>query len=150
MLVLQWSFSCKICKILQESCKIIFLQDLTKYCKKIILQFFLARKASLLVQDLQVLVQDLQDLVQELASHARKILARFGYFLQDGFYWEIILYLHVIIVNTLCGQPINILVLRHFCWSVSVSVGKKLLFWLTQQNACEYEIDLNCKSASLQ
>ena len=79
-----------LARILQEkfarsfSCKI-----LTKYCKKIILQFFLARKASLLVQDWQVLVQDLQDLVQELASHARKILARFGYFLQDGFYWEI-------------------------------------------------------------
>ena len=41
---------------------------------------YLARKASFLVQDLQ-------DLVQGLASFARKILARFGYFLQDGFYW---------------------------------------------------------------
>ena len=29
----------------------------------------------------------LQDLVQDLASLARKILARFAYFLQDGFYW---------------------------------------------------------------
>ena len=42
---------------------------------------YFARKASFLVQDLQ-------DLVQELASFARKILARFGYFLQDGFYWD--------------------------------------------------------------
>ena len=33
-------------------------------------------------------MQDLQDLVQDLASLARKILARFGYFLQDGFYWD--------------------------------------------------------------
>ena len=33
-------------------------------------------------------MQDLQDLVQDLASLARKILARFGYFLQDRFYWD--------------------------------------------------------------
>ena len=32
-------------------------------------------------------MQDLQDLVQDLASLARKILAKFGYFLQDSFYW---------------------------------------------------------------
>ena len=40
---------------------------------------YLARKSSFLVQDLQ-------DFLQDLASLARKILARFGYFLQDGFY----------------------------------------------------------------
>ena len=28
------------------------------------------------------------DLVQDLASLARKILARFAYFLQDRFYWD--------------------------------------------------------------
>ena len=39
-----------------------------------------ARKASFLVQDLQNIVQD-------LASLARKVLAIFAYFLQDGFYW---------------------------------------------------------------
>ena len=32
-------------------------------------------------------MQDLQDLGQDLASLVRKILARFGYILQDGFYW---------------------------------------------------------------
>ena len=35
------------------------------------------------------LVQDLQDLIQDLASLARKLLARFRYFLQDGFYWAV-------------------------------------------------------------
>ena len=49
----------------------LFLQDIKN----------LARKASFLVQDLQNLVQD-------LASLARKMLARFVDFLQDGFYWE--------------------------------------------------------------
>ena len=34
-------------------------------------------------------MQDLQDLVQDLASLAIKILARFGYYLQDGFYWDV-------------------------------------------------------------
>ena len=33
------------------------------------------------------LVQDLQNVMQDIASLARKILARFGYFLHDGFYW---------------------------------------------------------------
>ena len=33
----------------------------------------------------------MQDLVQDLASLARKILARFAYFLQDGFYWEVVM-----------------------------------------------------------
>ena len=32
-------------------------------------------------------MQDLQDFVQDLASLARKKLARYEYFLQDGFYW---------------------------------------------------------------
>ena len=34
-----------------------------------------------------ILIQNMQDLVQNLASLARKILARFGYFLPDGFHW---------------------------------------------------------------
>ena len=43
------------------------------------------------LQDLQDVALNLakyvQDSVQDLASLARKILARFVYFLQDGFYW---------------------------------------------------------------
>ena len=72
----------------------LFLQDikiLQESCKKIILQIFLARflqDFSYLARKASFLVQDLQDLVQDLASLARKILARFGYFLQDGFYWD--------------------------------------------------------------
>ena len=31
-------------------------------------------------------------------------------------------------VNTFCGQPISILVLRHFYWNIFIY--KKLLFWL--------------------
>ena len=31
----------------------------------------------------------MQDLVQDLASLARKIVARFAYFMQYGFYWDI-------------------------------------------------------------
>ena len=67
------------------SCKI-----LIKYCKKVILQFFLARFLqyfSYLARKASFLVQDLQNLVQNSASLARRILARFGYSLQDGFYW---------------------------------------------------------------
>ena len=55
-----------------------FLQDFS----------YLARKASLLLQDLQGFVPD-------LASFAREILARLGYFLQDGFYWVCTLTLNV-------------------------------------------------------
>ena len=75
----------------RKNCKIIFLQDLikilqeyylTNFSYKILARFlYPARKASFLVQDLQ-------DLVQNLANLARIILARFGYFLQDSFYWE--------------------------------------------------------------
>ena len=61
-----------LARILQENYLAFFLQDSS----------YLARKASFSVQDLQ-------DLVQDLASIARKILARFGYFLQDSFYWVI-------------------------------------------------------------
>ena len=32
----------------------------------------------------------MQDLLQDLESLARKILARFAYFLQDGFYWVLL------------------------------------------------------------
>ena len=35
------------------------------------------------------LARYVQNLVQDLASRARKILARFTYFLQDGFYWKL-------------------------------------------------------------
>ena len=65
-----------------------------KSCKKIILQFFLAR----FLQDFYTLQEKLhfsarlaryvQDLVQDFASLARKTLARYVYFLQGSFYWE--------------------------------------------------------------
>ena len=49
----------------------------------------------------------MQDFLQDLASLARKILARFGYFLQDGFYW---VYIYIIIVhNYYVGRD------RNFC-----------------------------------
>ena len=38
-------------------------------------------------------MQDLQDFTQDLASLARKILARYEYFLQDGFYWAIMYFI---------------------------------------------------------
>ena len=59
---------------------------------KVVLQIFLARflqDLSYLARKASFLVQDSQDLVQALANLARKILARFGYFLQDAFYWGI-------------------------------------------------------------
>ena len=68
-------FASKICKIIfarfrsnlarKLSCKIV------KTCKKSFI--FSARLARF---------------SEDLASLARKILARFGYFLQDGFHWE--------------------------------------------------------------
>ena len=64
-----------------------------KFCKKIILQFFLqvlarsVQNVSILARKASFLMQILQDLMQDLASLARKILARLAYFLQDGFYW---------------------------------------------------------------
>ena len=63
-------------QILQEIYPTFFLQDL----------LYLAIKASFLVPRLARYVQDL---VQDLASLARKILARFAYFLQDDFYWAV-------------------------------------------------------------
>ena len=54
---------------------------LTIFSGKIFARFFISCKESF------ILVQDLQDFVQDLASFARKILARFEYFLQGGFYW---------------------------------------------------------------
>ena len=68
----------------------IFLQDSSGFLQDFL---YLARKASLLVQDLQDFVQDL----------AREILARFGYFLQDGFYWVI---LHQDYINHKNSDPI--------------------------------------------
>ena len=44
--------------------------------------------------------------------------------------------------NILCGQPITVLVLRHFCWSVFVN--KKLLFWLNFKALLTYHILINC------
>ena len=69
----------------------LFLQDLIKisqenylaeFSYKILARFFISCKKSF------ILVQDLQDSVQHLASLARKILARFEYFLHDDFYWD--------------------------------------------------------------
>ena len=56
--------------ILQEKIKIVSLQD---FLSCFIFSTRLARYV--------------QDLVQHLANLARKILARFAYFLQDDFYW---------------------------------------------------------------
>ena len=69
-----------LARMLQEkNCKIIFFQDLIKILQQNYLAIFcsllIARKASFLLQDLQDLVQNL----------ARKVLVRFGYFLQDCF-----------------------------------------------------------------
>ena len=68
------------------------MQYLIKMLQEIILQILLGRflqDFSYLARKASHLVQHLQDLVQHLASLARKILARFGYFLQDGFYWDV-------------------------------------------------------------
>ena len=75
----------------QFSCKIVI-----KSCKKIILQFFLEDFcmsfyilhknfifSARLARYVQYLVQDLANLARKIL--ARKILARFAYFLQDGF-----------------------------------------------------------------
>ena len=60
----------------------LFLQDMKhlarKNCK---IRSFLAR----FLQDFLYLARKASILVRDLASLARKILARFGYFLQDGF-----------------------------------------------------------------
>ena len=80
--------SCK--NLARKNCKIVFLQDLikllqenylVKFSCKILARVFVSCKKSF------ILVQDLQDLVLDLASLTRKILVRFGYLLQDGFYW---------------------------------------------------------------
>ena len=77
----------------RKICKIIFLQDFDQILQEnyltiflgIFLQDFLAiscKKSSIFSARLARYVQDLvQDLV-------RKILSRFAYYLQDGFYWE--------------------------------------------------------------
>ena len=87
----------KSCKNLaRKICKIIFLQDfdqilqenyLTIFSCKILARFFISCKKSLIFS--ARLARYVQDLVQELASFARKIFARFAYFLQDGFYWDV-------------------------------------------------------------
>ena len=73
-----------------------FLQDfdqilqenyLTIFSCKILARFFVSCKKSFIFS--ARLARYLQDLVQDLASLARIILARFAYFLQDGFYWDI-------------------------------------------------------------
>ena len=54
--------------------------------------------------------------------------------------WWLIKWLHVgntNYVNTLCGQPISIFVLRHFYWSAFVN--KKLVFWLKFKALLTYQ-----------
>ena len=70
-----------------------FLQDLIKVLQENYLKIFLARFLQdplYLARKATFLVQDLQDLMKDFASLARKLLARLEYFLQDGFYWEIL------------------------------------------------------------
>ena len=88
-----------LARILQENfarkfCKIIFLQGfdhilqenyLTIFSCKFLSGFFVSCKKSFIFS--ARLARYVQDLVQDLASLARKILARFAYFLQDHFYW---------------------------------------------------------------
>ena len=79
----------KSCKNLaRKFCKIIFLQDFdhilqqnyfTIFSCKILARFFISCKKSFIFS------ARLADFVQDLASLARKILARFAYFLQDRF-----------------------------------------------------------------
>ena len=71
----------------RKNCKIIFLKDMIKILQENYLANFSCKIFYILARKTSFLVQDLQDLVQNIASLARKILARFGYFLQDGFYW---------------------------------------------------------------
>ena len=65
-----------LARILQE-------KYLTIVSCKILARFFLSYIFS------ARLARYVQDLVQNLASLARKILSRFAYFLQDGFYWAL-------------------------------------------------------------
>ena len=47
-------------------------------------------------------------------------------------FWWLIKWLHIgstNYVNTLCGQPISLLVLRYFYWRIFIN--KKLVFWLS-------------------
>ena len=70
-----------------------FLQDLIKVLQENYLKIFLARFLQdplYLARKATFLVQDLQDLMKDFASLARKLLARLEYFLQDGFYWEVL------------------------------------------------------------
>ena len=93
-----------LARILQENSKIRFLQDLITILQEnylanvsctILARFlYLTRKASFLAQDLQNLVQD-------FASLARKVLERFGYFLQDSFTGIGPLWVHVHVIATL-------------------------------------------------
>ena len=82
-----------IVRLLQDKIIRIFLQDFIKILQENYLAIFLARFLQhfyILHEKLYfsaILARCVQHLVQNLASLARKILARFAYFLQDGFYW---------------------------------------------------------------
>ena len=85
-------------KSLQESHKKI-MQDiflarfLSNLARKLSYNFFLQDSCKIFVSCKKSfifsarLARYVQDLVLDLASLARKILTRFAYFLQDGFYW---------------------------------------------------------------
>ena len=72
-----------------------FLQDCDQILQENYLATFLARFLQLYLASKAYfifsarLARYVQDLVHNLASLARKILARFAYFLQEGLYWEI-------------------------------------------------------------
>ena len=88
----------KSCKNLaRKFCKIIFLQDfdhtlqenyLTILSCKILARIFVSCKKSFIFS----------------ARLARKILARFAYFLQDGFYWDLTLVYRQSFFQTLCSS----------------------------------------------
>ena len=81
--------SCNLARILQEKCKVIFLQDLIKLLQenylanfsfKTLARFFISCKKSFIFS------ARLARFSARSCSLARRILARFGYLLQDGFY----------------------------------------------------------------
>ena len=69
-------------------CKIIFLQEFDQILQENYRMIFLARFFVSCKKSFTFSARYVQDLVQDLTSLARKVLARFAYFLQDGFYSE--------------------------------------------------------------
>ena len=105
-----------------------------KSCKKSILQFFLARflhNFLYLARKASFLVQDLQDLVQDLASLARKTLARFAHFLQDGLYWDltVILYTATIKLKPFMYSPSHFIIHAsiHICHTATFITDHEIL-----------------------